>query len=82
LNEKEIIGQNLTSGRRILRNWIKKGFFIEKQIPVNQTTITTNHSIYSGLKSGLIEGTAFLDLVSTLTSFNVSSPENSFSRVS
>jgi hypothetical protein len=41
----------------------KKGFFIKKQRPVNQTKITVNHSIYSGLKGGLISRTAFLDLV-------------------
>jgi hypothetical protein len=41
----------------------KKGFFIKKQVPVNETKVTINHSVYSGLKSGPIGGTAFLDLV-------------------
>jgi hypothetical protein len=41
---------------------MKKRFFIKKQVPVNQTKIIINHSLCSGLKSGLIGGTAFLDL--------------------
>jgi hypothetical protein len=44
---------------RALKNGIKKEFFIKKQVPVNQTKATINHSIDSGLKSGLIGGTDF-----------------------
>jgi hypothetical protein len=41
------------------------GLFIKKQVPVNQTKRNINHSGYLGLKSGLIGGTAFPDLVYT-----------------